>query len=91
MGIKLSISSYVAGRSPEAAVKRMARAGFRYAELGSAHGAMLLERSPEEWKIFREFARQEGIEFGQGHLPLHNFITDKDETSRRANVEIHRR
>lgn len=91
MGIKLSISSYIAGKSPEAAVKRIARAGFHYAELGAPHSAMLLERSPEEWKEFREFARQEGIEFGQGHLPLHNFITDKDETSRRANVEIHRR
>ena len=90
MTVKLSISSSVAGKSPEAAVKRIAAAGFRYAELGVSHGAMLLDRSPQQWAEFREFARQQGVEFGQGHLPLHNFITDKDEQSRRDNVEIHR-
>ena len=90
MSIKISISSYVAGRSPETAVKRIAQAGFRYAEMGSGHSAILVERSPEAWKTFRNFAEDQGVRFGQGHLLLHKYITEKDETLRRANVEIHR-
>ena len=90
MSIKLSISSYVAGKSPEAAVKRIVKAGFSYAEMGSGHSAMMVERTPEEWKAFRHYAEDQGLKFRQGHLLLHKYITEKDETLRRANVEVHR-
>ena len=90
MSIKLSMSSYVAGRSPETAVKRMVAAGFRYAEMGSGHSAIMVERSPEEWKKFRSFCDEQGLQFRQGHLLLHKYITEKDDAVRRANVEIHR-
>ena len=90
MSIKISISSYIAGRSPETAAKRIAQAGFQYAEMGSGHSAMLVERSPEAWKTFRNFAEDQGVKFRQGHLLLHKYITEKDEALRRANVETHR-
>lgn len=90
MAIKLSVSSYIAARSPELAVKRIARAGFSYAELGSEHSSMLVERTPDEWKAFREFAEEQGVKFRQGHLLLHKYITEKNDTLRRANVETHR-
>jgi sugar phosphate isomerase/epimerase len=90
MPIKLSISSYVAGKSPETAVKRIAKAGFRYAEMGSEHSSILVERSPEAWKTFRNFAEDQGVRFGQGHLLLHKYITEKDDARRRANVETHK-
>ena len=90
MSIHLSISSYAAGGSPEIAVKRLVKAGFRYSELGGFHSSVLLERSEEEWKKFRTFAEEEGLLFRQGHLPLHNDITLADEEQRRANVAIHR-
>ena len=41
---------YLYKTSKEDNLKRIARAGFHYAELGAPHSAMLLERSPEEWK-----------------------------------------
>lgn len=91
MSIKVSISSYVAGQYPESAVKRLVKSGFEYAELGSNHSAILLERTPEEWVKFREFAEGMGLKFRQGHLPLHIYITEKDEELRKANVEVHRR
>lgn len=90
MSIKISISSYVAGKSPETAAKRIAEAGFRYAEMGSGHSAMLVERTPQQWKEFRSYAEDQGVKFRQGHLLLHKYITEKDEALRRANVEIHR-
>ena len=90
MPIKLSISSYIAAKSPELAVKRIAKAGFSYAELGSEHSSILVERTPAEWETFRNFAEEQGIKFRQGHLLLHKYITEKDDTLRRANVEVHR-
>lgn len=90
MAIKISISSYIAGKSPESAVKRLVAAGFRYAELGSEHSSIMVERTPEEWKRFKEFADRQGLQFRQGHLLLHKYITEKDEKLRRANVEVHR-
>ena len=90
MSIHLSISSYAAGGSPEIAVKRLVKAGFRYSELGGFHSSVLLERSEEEWKKFRAYAEGQGLLFRQGHLPLHNDITLADEDQRRANVAVHR-
>ena len=90
MSIHLSISSYAAGGSPEIAVKRLVKAGFRYSELGGFHSSVLLERSGEEWKKFRAYAEGQGLLFRQGHLPLHNDITLADEDQRRANVAVHR-
>ena len=91
MSIKISISSYIAGQSPETAVKRLVKAGFEYSELGSGHSAIMLERSPAEWAEFRKFSEDMGLKFRQGHLPLHSYITERDENLRKANVEIHRR
>ena len=90
MSIKLSISSYIAGASPEAAVKRIVNAGFKYSEMGSGHSAVMVERTPEEWKTFRHYAEDQGLQFRQGHLLLHKYITEKDEALRRANVETHK-
>ena len=91
MSIKISISSYIAGQSPETAVKRLVKAGFEYSDLGSGHSAIMLERSPAEWAEFRKFSEDMGLKFRQGHLPLHSYITERDENLRKANVEIHRR
>ena len=82
MSIKISISSYIAGQFPESAVKRLVKSGFEYAELGSNHSAILLERTPEEWVKFREFAEGMGLKFRQGHLPLHSYITENNEELR---------
>ena len=90
MSVKVSISSYSAGRSPENAVRNLVQAGFEYAELGTSHGSVLMDRTPEEWVKFREFAEGMGLKFRQGHLLLHRYITEKDEALRKENVEIHR-
>ena len=83
MSVKVSISSYSAGRSPENAVRNLVQAGFEYAELGTSHGSVLMDRTPEEWVKFREFAEGMGLKFRQGHLLLHRYITEKDEALRK--------
>lgn len=90
MDFHLSMSSYPCGKSPEKAVRALAKAGFHYAELGSEHGEILLARGPEAWKKFREYAESFDVKFRQGHLPLHDDITERDEAKRLHNVSIHR-
>lgn len=90
MGMKISISSFVGGPHPESAVKRLVKAGFQYAELGAVHSSLLMERTPDEWKKFREFSENAGLKFRQGHLRHPFFITEEDEEKRRAHVELHR-
>ena len=90
MSIRLSISSYPFGKSPEKAVRSIAGAGFHFAELGDEHGAILLARGPEAWKEFRSYAESLDVQFRQGHLPLHSDITEKDNAKRLGNVAVHR-
>ena len=70
MSIKISITSGILGRSPETAVLRAVAAGFHYAELGSGHSSIMLERSPEAWKTFRELCRRSRSQFQTGTSAL---------------------
>ena len=74
--MKLSVwSSYYYVLSPEDMLLEFKKHGFKYCELSSEHSEMLLERGDAK-SVGEEFgkkARENGIEFSQGHL----FFWDK--------------
>ena len=66
--MKLSIwTAYYVEKSPEDAIREIAKCGYRYAELSDEHGAMLLERGDptEVGRAFGEFAREMGVDVAQ--------------------------
>ena len=69
--MKLSVwSSYYYVLSPEEMLLEFKKHGFKYCELSSEHSEMLLERGDAK-SVGEEFgkkARENGIEFSQGHL-----------------------
>ena len=79
--MKLSIwTAYYVEKSPEDAIREIAKCGYRYAELSDEHGAMLLERGDptEVGRAFGEFAREMGVDIAQGHLFLRVALTEAD-------------
>lgn len=89
MEIHISISTGAAFGSPEQTVQLLERVGFRYAELGSSHGEALLQRGASGWQQFRIFAEAHHVLFRQGHLPLHDDITLKDDQERQKQIQRH--
>ena len=85
--IKVSISSYAGGSSPEQALERLKEAGFHYAELSIGHTEAIFQRGEEGWRKFRELADQAGIRFLQAHLPQRNSLCTEDEELRRIRIE----
>lgn len=74
MEIKKSISTgFFRDLTPEACVKELADAGFRYAEFGLEHGIPMLEKSSDGEKLGRDLAKvaaDQGLSFLQGHLDM---------------------
>ena len=69
--MKLSVwSSYYYVLSPEDMLLEFKKHGFKYCELSSEHSEMLLERGDAKivGEEFGKKARENGIEFSQGHL-----------------------
>lgn len=69
--MKLSVwSSYYYVLSPEDMLLEFKKHGFKYCELSSEHSEMLLERGDAKTvgEEFGKKARENGIEFSQGHL-----------------------
>ena len=73
MAMELSVwSDYYYDLSPEDALLRFKSCGIHAIELGTEHGAMLLERGDpvETGKAFGCFAKKNGMQITQGHLWL---------------------
>ncbi|HPD13728.1 MAG TPA: sugar phosphate isomerase/epimerase [Planctomycetota bacterium] len=92
--LKLSMwTSFFIDLSPEDALRELARAGWRYAELSDEHGKALLERGDPAavGGAFRRFAQDSGVAVEQGHLWLTVDIAPADEATRRQTVAALRR
>ena len=66
-------SAYFLNAAPEEMVLYFEQAGYNYCELSFEHGGELLERegTPEEiGTAFKNYAKEHGMTFTQGHLPL---------------------
>ena len=74
-------TSYLYEYSPEKMVKTFAEKGWMNLELSTEHGEELLERGdPEtEGNRLREYAKDLGVTFPQGHLLLQADIVDPDQ------------
>lgn len=66
-------SGYFLEKEPEEMIKIFAEMGFQYCELSYEHADMLIQRKGDLKNIgeaFGRYAREQGIQLLQGHLPL---------------------
>lgn len=90
MPIRLSMwTSFFSDLSPEDALREIARAGWRFAELSDEHSRALLERGDPAaaGRAFGRFARDTGVLVAQGHLDLPIDVAPADEGRRRAALD----